>query len=109
MRNSTYLITNIRTKYFFLQGKTWWQTFRAWYVNLNGCVTISHHCRITAAKFNQMMLETNYYSTVASNGPWIVANPLPGLNLKITTLLEELNAILKKNCVNFSRVNFCKR
>ena len=45
------------------------------------------------------MLETNYCSTVASNGPWIVANPLSGLNLKITTLLEELNAILKKTAL----------
>ena len=45
------------------------------------------------------MLETNYCSTVASNGPWIVANPMPGLNLKITTLLEELNAILKKTAL----------
>ena len=62
-------------------------------------MTISHHCRITAAKFNQMMLETNYCSTVTSNGPWIVASPLPGLNLKITTLLEALNVILKKNAL----------
>ena len=54
------------------------------------------------------MLETNYCSTVASNGPWIVANPLPGLNLKITTLLEELNAIfaLIKCSVNFRDLNF---
>ena len=62
-------------------------------------MTISHHCRITAAKFNQMMLKTNYCSTVASNGPWIVASPLLGLNLKITTLLEELNVILKKTAL----------